>query len=111
MGTMRGVRPRARPLPGNCSGRRTPWSRPDLSNDYWSCRRRRRELPVGGPHASRGRRAARPVARRWATAAIDETVWAVVRDKKLGPRAGVEDLAARLNAIAQRNNYSGTTEA
>ena len=53
----------------------------------------------------------RPAAFADVTAAINETVWAVVRDKKLGPRAGVEDLAARLNAVAQRNNYSGTTEA
>jgi len=53
----------------------------------------------------------RPAAFAVVTAAINETVWAVVRDRKLGPRAGVEDLATRLNAIAQRNGYSGTTDA
>jgi ABC-type glycerol-3-phosphate transport system substrate-binding protein len=53
----------------------------------------------------------RPAAFADVTAAINETVWAVVRDRKLSPRAGVEDLTARLNAIAQRSGYTGTTEA
>jgi ABC-type glycerol-3-phosphate transport system substrate-binding protein len=44
------------------------------------------------------------------TEAINETAFAVVRDKKIGPKAGAEELAAKLNAIAQRNSYTGTTE-
>ena len=42
--------------------------------------------------------------------AINETACAVVHDKVMGPKVGAEDLAAKLNGIAQRNNYTGTTE-
>jgi N,N'-diacetylchitobiose transport system substrate-binding protein len=44
------------------------------------------------------------------TVAINETVWAVVRDKKMAPKTGADELAGKLNTLAQRNGYTGTTE-
>ena len=57
-----------------------------------------------------GRARYRPAAFNDITAAINGTVFDVVRDKRISPKAGADELATKLNAIAERAGYSGTTE-